>query len=159
MSLHCKAAARRRASGAAGFTLLEMIVVLVVLGLSLVLVTGYRPPWSRGFDIDTTAAELASQLRLVRSEAIAGNRAVALELDLPGRRYRPGTAAARPLPRGLAIELLTITGERQDAADGAIRFHPDGSSTGGRIVLADESRRIAVGVDWLTGRVSVADVR
>ena len=159
MSSRCNTAPRRRASVAAGFTLLEILVVLAVLGLALVLVTGFRPPWSRGLDLDTTAAELASQLRLVRSEAIAGNRAVALELDLAGRRYRPGTAAARPLPTAFAVELVTISGERQGTALGGIRFHPDGSSSGGRIVLADRSRRVAIGVDWLTGRVTVADVR
>lgn len=141
-----------------GFTLFEILVVFAVLGLALVLVTGFRPPWSRGLDIEATAAELASQLRLVRSEAIVRNRPAALELDLAGRRYRPGAGAARPLPNGLTIDLLTIAGERPGGAEGAIRFHPDGSSTGGRIVLADGLRQVAVGVDWLTGRVSVADV-
>lgn len=158
MNWRCDSEPRRQA-GNAGFTLLEIIVVLAILGLALVLVVGHRPPWSKGFDIDTTAAELAAQLRLVRSEAIVANRAVALELDLPGRRYRSGTAVARALPAGLAIELLTIAGERRGVVAGGIRFHPDGSSTGGRIVLADGTRRVAVGVDWLTGRVSVADVR
>jgi len=43
--------------------------------------------------------------------------------------------------------------------EGDIRFNPDGSSTGGRISLADGRRRLGVGVDWLTGRVSVADER
>jgi general secretion pathway protein H len=146
-------------SGDAGFTLIEVVVVLAVLGFALVLLVGYRSPWSKGFDIDSTAAELAGRLRLVRSEAIAGNRPVVLEFDLPGRRYRGGTAAPRALPTGLAIELLTVAGERPNAAGGGILFHPDGSSTGGRIVLADGTRRVAVGVDWLTGRVSVANVR
>src|SRR5215208_7600871 len=123
---------RRLGSGPAGFTLLEMLVVLAILGLSLVLVSGFRPPWSRGFDLDTTAAELTLQLRLVRSEAIARNGPVAFELDLSNHRYRPGKAAARPLPTGLMVELVTIAGERQGPAAGGIRFHPDGSSSGGR---------------------------
>jgi general secretion pathway protein H len=54
---------------------------------------------------------------------------------------------------------LTIAGERGSRAVGAIRFNPDGSSTGGRIVLADGNRKVAVGVEWLSGRVSVADLR
>src|SRR5688572_17318044 len=64
--------------GEAGFTLIEVVVVMAVLGFALVLLVGYRPPWSKGFDIDSTASELAGRLRLVRSEAIAGNRPVVL---------------------------------------------------------------------------------
>jgi general secretion pathway protein H len=151
--------ASRGGDRAAGFTLIEMIVVLAILGFALVLIVGYKPPWSRGLDLDAGAAELAGQLRLARSEAIAGNRAVALDLDFAGHRYRVGDATPRPLPAGLAVELLTVAGERQGVTTGGIRFHPDGSSTGGRIVLAGGSRRVAIGVDWLTGRVAVADVR
>jgi general secretion pathway protein H len=76
-----------------------------------------------------------------------------------GHLYRIGKAAPRRLPTNLSIELLTITGEGRGANIADIRFNPDGSSTGGRIVLAEGTRRTAVGVDWLTGRVSVADVR
>ena len=147
-----------RTAGTAGFTLIEVLVVLAILAFSFVLVAGYRPPWSRGLEIDATAAMLAADLRLARSEAIAANRPAAFELDVEGRRYRGGSAPIRALPARLAVELLTISGERQSSVSGRIRFHPDGSSTGGRIVLADGSRRVAIGVDWLTGRISVADV-
>ncbi|MGC2415786.1 MAG: GspH/FimT family pseudopilin [Stellaceae bacterium] len=133
--------------------------MLAIVGFALVLVVGYRPPWSRGFTVDTIAAELSSELRLVRSQAIVENRPVALELDVKGHRYRGGSSAPRPLPASLSIQLLTIAGQREGADVGSIRFNPDGSSTGGRIVLAEGPRRVAIGVDWLTGRVSVSDVQ
>jgi general secretion pathway protein H len=139
--------------------LIEVIVTLAILGFALVLVTGYKPPWSSGLGLKGTAAELASGLRLARSEAIVSNRSVAFDLDVIRHRYRVGTGTVRGLPAQLSIELLTIAGEKRDVGIGDIRFNPDGSSTGGRIALADGQRRMAVGVDWLTGRVSVADVR
>jgi general secretion pathway protein H len=142
-----------------GFTLIEVIVTLAILGLALVLVAGYKPPWSSGLGLKGTASELAAGLRLARSEAIASNRSVPFDLDVNGHVYRVGRGAERHLPANLSIELLTITGENRGASVGDIRFNPDGSSTGGRIVLADDKRRVAVGVDWLTGRVSVADLR
>ena len=145
------------ADPAAGFTLIEMIVVLAVLGVVLASVAGYKPPWSKGLALEATAAELAGQLRLARSEAITRNEGVALELDLVGRRYRIDNAAPRQLPVGMDMELLTVAGERHAPTVGGIRFHPDGSSSGGRIVLAEGSRRMAVGVDWLTGRVAIGD--
>ena len=142
-----------------GFTLIEVIVTLAILGFALILVAGYKPPWSSGLGLRGTASELASGLRLARSEAIASNRQVRFDLDVTGHVYRVGAGAARRLPANLSVELLTITGEKRGASAGDIRFNPDGSSTGGRIALADGARRVAVGVDWLTGRVSVADLR
>ena len=144
---------------AAGFTLIELLVSLAILGLALSLIAGYKPPWSRGLGLQATAAELAAGLRLARSEAILSNRAVLFDLDLIGHRYRVGTGTPRRLPADLSLELLTISGEALNGREGDIRFNPDGSSTGGRISLADGRRRIGVGVDWLTGRVSVADER
>jgi general secretion pathway protein H len=142
-----------------GFSLIELLAVLAVMGFALVLIVGYKAPWSRSLGLEGTAAELASGLRLARSQAIADNRPVAFALDLAGHRYRVGGEAPRRLPPELSIALLTVDGEQRSATLGDIRFNPDGSSTGGRITLADGTRHVAVGVDWLTGRVTVADVR
>jgi general secretion pathway protein H len=140
-----------------GFTLIEVLATLAILGLALVLITGHKLPWSRGAGLQATAAELAAGLRLARSEAILKNRPVVFDLDLIDHHYRVGTRAPRRLPADLAIELRTIAGEVRNAREGDIRFNPDGSSTGGSIFLIDRQRRIAVGVDWLTGRVRIAD--
>ncbi|MGH7039640.1 MAG: GspH/FimT family pseudopilin [Stellaceae bacterium] len=142
-----------------GFTLIELIVVLAIIGLVLGLFAAYRPPWSAALSLKGTAAELAEALRLARAEAIGRDRPVEFALDLAQHRYRVGDAPARALPPHLAIRLLTITLERRGPEGGAIRFNPDGSSTGGRIALSSGARTIAVGVDWLTGRVTVAAMR
>jgi general secretion pathway protein H len=147
------------AGRAGGFTLIELLVSLAILGLALALIAGYKPPWSRGLGLQATAGELAAGLRLARSEAILSNRPVLFDIDLTGHRYRIGTGTPRGLPADLSLELLTISGEALNGREGDIRFNPDGSSTGGRISLADGRRRIGVGVDWLTGRVIVADER
>ena len=52
-----------------GFTLIELLATLAVLGFTLVLIAGYKPPWSRGLGLRATAAELAAGLRLAGSEA------------------------------------------------------------------------------------------
>jgi general secretion pathway protein H len=142
-----------------GFTLIEVIVTLAILGLSFALIAGYRPPSSGTLGLRGTAAELAAGLRVARSEAIVNNRSVAFQIDLAGHRYQIGDAAPRPLSGELKIALLTVRGEQRGSTIGDIRFNPDGSSTGGRISIGDGLRSIDVGVDWLTGRVSVADAQ
>ena len=151
--------ARPRRLRAAGFTLIEILVVLAILGLSLALVVGYKPPWSSTLGLRGAAAEVAAGLREARSEAILRNRQVSLDLDLARRRFQVGAGRVRQLSPELSLALLTVSGEQRNAQTGGIRFNPDGSSTGGRISLGDGRRSIAVGVDWLTGRVSVADAR
>jgi general secretion pathway protein H len=144
---------------AAGFTLIELLVALAILGFALALIAGYKPPWSTALALKGTAAALAEQLRLARAEAIARDRPVAFTLDLAHRRYRIGDKPAHSLPAGLAVRILTIAGEQPGPDAAAIRFNPDGSATGGRITLAADGREIAIGVDWLTGRVAVAETR
>src|ERR1700722_11837824 len=127
----------RALDGERGFTLIEMIVVIGILGFALSLIVGYRPPWSHGLSLRGTANELAQSLRLARAEAISSNRPVALDLDLAGHRYRIGQGSLRPLPAAVPVGLLPRASERFAATKGGIRFNPDGSATGGRITLSE----------------------
>jgi general secretion pathway protein H len=44
-----------------------------------------------------------------------------------------------------------------DYGTAAIRFFPDGSSSGGTISLSGANRDYFIGVDWLTGRVELLE--
>src|SRR5260221_9746531 len=156
MTLRCESKAAPAGTtwcgaGVSGFTLIELLVVLAILGLALALIVGYGAPVNRGLDLRASAAELVSGLRMARSEAILRNRAVTFDLDLAANQFRSGSGPVRQLSARLAIELLTISGERRNGYTGDIRFNPDGSSTGGRISVAHRGRTAMVGVDWPTG--------
>ena len=155
--------ATRQGSGrvfAAGFTLIELIVVLVIMGLMLALILTHGPMRSPTLQIRAAAAEVAQELRAARARAIALNRPVSFLLDPIGHEYRVDNAAPQFLPSELQLAMLTVAGKSsQTRGIGAISFAPDGSSSGGRIELARDGLRLLVGVDWLTGRVSVADAR
>lgn len=128
----------------AGFTLIEMIAVVVILAMvaGLVLV---RHPWrSAGLNTDATVRALTDALRLARSRAIAQDRDVTLVTAASGFSVDGG--AAWTLPSGEALSASRVI------------FMPDGGSTGGTILLAAGSRRIAVTVNWLTGRVRASEL-
>jgi general secretion pathway protein H len=143
----------------AGFTLIEVIVVMAILALSVVLIVGYRPPWSGSLSVRAAAGQLATALRLARSEAISRDAPVSVAVDVARHRYRIGQDTEKVLPPSLKVELLTLASERYATTAGEIRFNPDGSSTGGRVTIGDGARTVAVGVDWLNGRVSIRDER
>jgi general secretion pathway protein H len=145
----------RRSHG--GFTLLELLAVLVILALVAAFVV---PSLGRGTGTELKAATrtLAAALRQVRSDAVNRNRPAVLSLDVDKREFRlPGEARIHKLPEGVDLKLFTARSELESEQRGAIRFFPDGSSTGGRITLANDAGRYLVDVDWLTGRVRVID--
>ncbi len=146
-----------RREAAAGFTLIELVVVLAILALAAVLAAGALMPVSPGTAARAAAGELASALRLARAQAIAEDRPIGLVLDVAAHRYRVGRAAVVPLPAVLRLSLLTARGEVISGSTGSIRFNPDGSSSGGRIDVAGGSRHISVRVEWLSGRVSIVE--
>jgi general secretion pathway protein H len=141
-------------AGSAGFTLLELLVVLVLVAGALALVPGLiagrSPPV-----LDGSAREIAGVLREARSRAIFLGRDQRVTLDLDARRLIDARGRETALPEGLGLALLTATAELEGDGRGAIRFFPDGGSTGGRVRLVQDGREIAVVVDWLTGRVAI----
>ena len=145
----------------AGFTLIEMIVVLAVLGLVAGLVLARGAPRSAGLEMRAATGAVAQAMRVARTQAILSNRPVLVLFDSRAGTLRVGAATARSLPAGTAMNVVSTAdlAAMQAGAGGpaGIAFLPDGSSSGGRVELARGARRARVGVDWLTGRVTVAD--
>jgi len=142
-----------------GFTLLELLVVLAVLALTaavmLPALTG-----GDGVELRTTAREVAAALRYARSRALTENRDAAFEVDVEANRMTSAGVRSRRIPAGVALGLYTARSELIGERAGAIRFFPDGSSTGGRVTVAARSAAAVayyVDVDWLTGGVRVLE--
>jgi general secretion pathway protein H len=145
----------RRGGQDAGFTLIEVIVVLAVLGMVAGLVLARGPQRSAALEMRAASSAVAQTLRVARTRAIMSNQRVTVAFDPRAATLRVGTAAARSLPPGIAMSVIT-TADLAGAQAG-IAFLPDGSSSGGRVQLARGAQHVQIGVDWLTGRVSVAD--
>ena len=140
-----------------GFTLIELLAVLFILALTAAVVV---PSLGGGqlVELKSAARSLASGLRHTRNRALNDNRSATLDLDVVKHEFRlPGEQRVHKLPERIDIVLFTARSEQQTAQRGAIRFFPDGSSTGGRITLSTDSLRYLVNVDWLTGRISVIE--
>jgi general secretion pathway protein H len=138
-----------------GFSLLEILLVLVVLALAaaLILPALIQPV---GTQLRTAAASFAAGLRQARNDAVNTHREVLFTVHLDAREFVIGDGARRRrVPAQVALSVFTARSEVLDEHSAAIRFFADGSSTGGRVTLSAGDRRYHVDVDWMTGQVRV----
>jgi general secretion pathway protein H len=140
-----------------GFTLLELLVVLGIIGLILAFVPGFVLRGQPDFDVEVAARAVADGLRATRSAALLENREQLFALDVEERLFRTASMRAPvQIDRGIELTFQTARSELLSEGIGQIRFFPDGSSTGGRIGLTLDGRHAEITVDWLTGLVAVA---
>jgi general secretion pathway protein H len=140
-----------------GFTLIEMLVVIAIIALIGAFVLPQFSGAQAKAEMTSTARRLAAGLRSTRSLAMAHGRSEAFSLDIAQGLYRAGTGTAQRVGKNIGLTLVTASQERIDAAAGNIRFFADGSSSGGGIGLRAGTRNALILVDWLTGRVSIAE--
>lgn len=146
--------ARRRA-GLGGFTLIELAVVLAILAIVTALVL---PVASRGTErvrLRAEAGRVAALVRQARQHAVSHRREARVVLD----RARNTVALHAPGGEQAVRELALPPGIRVNVAHGpeTLIFSPRGITRQARWVLeASGGRRLAVNVEGVTGRVSVA---
>ena len=144
-----------RRPGAAGFTLFELLIVLLIMGLITALAVPYFGRLAPRLEAKASAREVVSMLREARGLAIRDNREVVVVVDLAERSMALDAGKRLDFAPRLDLRLLTGTAELIDGGSGRIRFYPDGTSTGGRVTVSDDGRDYNVRIDWLTGRVAV----
>lgn len=140
----------------AGFTLLELLVVVALMALA----TGIALPLLNGkptenFRLRASVYDLTSAIRATRAAAILhGNQAV-LIVDVDDHTFTSPALPARSFAPEIAAQLQVAAPERLSPSRGGIRFYPDGTSTGGDVRLSLHGRESRVCVNWLTGEPRV----
>jgi general secretion pathway protein H len=140
-----------------GFSLFELILVLVLLGVGLALVL---PNLDRGLqdrEVRRTALGLAAAARELRSRALRDGVPQRLVLDLPRNSYLVARSNEVRLPPDISFASVN-GGESVDRDQKNFYFFPNGSILGGEIVVADGAKAISylIRLEALTGKVELA---
>jgi general secretion pathway protein H len=153
----------------AGFTLVELLVVVFIIGAASALVGVTLSESMEDLHLKTLTKEISASMRYARSRAVAEKKTYSLVIDAGDRRYglytgavtrRPGadsgglempawkTVSLRAFPEGISVV--------NDGGDRVLRidFSPQGGSTGGKIQIWNRKRvGYRITVERLTGRV------
>ena len=127
-----------------GATLME---TLVVVALTAMAATILFPRVERGYaavSLHEGTAVLMADLRTAHATAIRTAARVTFSVGDDGRTYAWTPGFAKVTPSGVNIT----------PAGAAIAFFPDGSTTGGALMLSSGASRVVVAVDPSTAAVS-----
>lgn len=131
-----------------GFTLLEMLVVIVLISIAAGLVGFGLQQGLRTAKERQAVGQIVEALRSTRARAIVSGTTERTLFDLRQLSFQ---APGRPLKHWPAD--LQVTLHTAEQAGSAVEFYPDGSSTGGNLLLANGARRWRIDIGWLTGSV------
>jgi general secretion pathway protein H len=130
----------RAGAAEAGFTLIEVLAVLLLMGLLTMVVAPRFAAW-REPSLRDVGRNVVAELRARRTDAMRTGRPVL------------ATAASLHVPPGFAV--VPEGAEETVLGPPGILFLPDGRSGGGSLLLASRNDQLRVGIDWLTGQVRV----
>lgn len=166
--------ARAQVGHAGGFSVVEMLIVIGLVGLLVAIGIPALDVWLERYRVRTAAQQIGANLQLQRMRAVSRNRQFSIAFDQAGGTYtlfdgRPdtGTPIGVPyeLPFGVTFsdagDPITLSFEGND--DWAV-FHPDGSmndrlAVGDNITLTNSmGERFRASINRVTGRVEITEV-
>ncbi len=147
-----------RRNKVAGFTLIEMLIVMTLMGLLMALVLPAISNMMPGVELHRSAVQLAAALRRARSDAVSGAREINIEIDQQQGEYGI-EGGERRYKLGGRIRWMDSDFTAASALDDIrrVRFFPHGGSSGAAFALENDDRRYQIRVDWLTGAVAIDD--
>ena len=140
-----------RTEAQAGFTLLELLVVLVIMALSATAVMSVGRASLESARVRSFMVEAEAMFRDARTAAIETQSQTAVVIDTEARRLTFSNGGRTlDMPKGLSLDAKVAV--PKDGGLPSVRFFPSGGSTGGQLSFGFRGRSYDLRINWLTGR-------
>jgi general secretion pathway protein H len=143
-------------NGERGFTLIEMLCVLAIVGLLAAVILPEIPRATSRTRLEGFALETAALLKEDRNAALRRQIQVTTQVDAAARSIRSGVSGRTvKLPGDVTMDAKLAARCLDRTAGRSIDFFPSGMSCGGTIALARPGTSLEIRVNWLTGGVEI----
>ncbi len=140
--------------GHRGFSLLELIIVLILMGLAAALVAPSITTGFKSLELETAGRDLITEMKYARSEAIGKQKVFRIVLS-----QTPEGAAAYSLTDdyGEPIRKIDLPAEigydvgEEVTLPVTISFYPNGRSSAADFLMKSKQKRMRIVLDPITG--------
>jgi general secretion pathway protein H len=162
---------RRPNSNYYGFTLLEIIIIMLIVGMMATIIA---PAVRSGIDslhFRTSIKQLMAILRYCRSKAISTKKEKTVEIDLDEGIYKivgdvlpedgedKKSSLMGSLPEGAIFTEWETPYESETTDIQTITFYPKGNASGGILRIEDKKGKpLEITIDRITGRAKVVNL-
>lgn len=137
----------------AGFTLIEMMAVMMIIALVAGLAVTMAPGTGRP-RLEGVALQTAALFRRERLGAILTARDRVVSIDGDSRAFVGDGGDRVAIPRDVLVDILGVD-EQRSGRQTVVRFLPDGASSGTVVKLSRAGTVYEIWVNWYTGSVTL----
>lgn len=139
-----------------GFSLIELLIVLVIIVLGFSVIAINISSGSGTMEHKAAARDIVSALRYARGQALMTHQETTVSLNLAENSYTiSGRDKIYTIPEFIDVTVVTAQSELTGEGQGNIRFFADGSSSGGRITLERGESAWRIDINWLSGQIEL----
>jgi general secretion pathway protein H len=137
----------------AGFSLVEVVAVMLIIALVASLAVTMMPGTGRG-RLKALALETAALLRRERIGAVMTGHERLVSVDGEQRVLIGDGGDMVAVPRDVTLDIIGIDA-LWSGRQAVVRFQPDGASTGAVLKLSRQKVEYEIRVNWYTGGVAI----
>ncbi len=152
-----------------GFTLIELILVLLIIGLGTAFIVPTVANSLVNLKLKAATRRLSTVLRYARSRAISSKETMYVVIDIDNASYAtqvpnpeasaeelPGSIA---FPKNIRFKEVRVGEEVQTSGKIQLLFYPKGNTSGGEIVLENNRGRMyKITIDPILGKVKITSL-